>query len=123
MVYGFSFSARALFGDNRSFAFFGAAASVAALFDFWRQAVEKIGIIKEIDALGRLCIPKEIRTKLGINEYDTLTIEIQDDTIILKKSDSIDYQARCEKVIDLIESKKCSSIDEVLRELKGEEKE
>ena len=30
--------------------------------------MEEIGIIKEIDALGRLHIPKEIRNRLGIGK-------------------------------------------------------
>ena len=73
MVYGFSFSARALFGDNRSFAFFGAAASVAALFDFWRQVVEKIGIIKEI------------RTRLGFG--NKVELVVTEDGLLIKSDE------------------------------------
>ncbi len=85
MVYGFSFSARALFGDNRSFAFFGAAASVAALFDFWRQVVEKIGIIKEIDSLGRIVIPKEIRSRLGFGK--NVELIVTEDGLLIKSDE------------------------------------
>lgn len=37
--------------------------------------MEKIGIIKEIDDLGRLQIPKEIRTRLGLAEKVELVVE------------------------------------------------
>ena len=30
--------------------------------------MDKIGIIKEIDTLGRICIPKEIRKLLNLNK-------------------------------------------------------
>ena len=37
--------------------------------------MEKIGIIKEIDNLGRRQIPKEIRTRLGLVEKVELVVE------------------------------------------------
>ena len=36
--------------------------------------MEKIGIIKEIDNLGRLQIPKEIRTRLGLGKKVELIV-------------------------------------------------
>ena len=42
------------------------------------------GIIRRIDDLGRIVIPKEIRRKLKINEGDPLEICIIDDGILLK---------------------------------------
>ena len=39
------------------------------------RKMEKIGIIKEIDILGRLQIPKEIRTRLGLVEKVELVVE------------------------------------------------
>lgn len=36
--------------------------------------MKKIGIIKEIDSLGRLQIPKEIRKRLGLNKNVELLI-------------------------------------------------
>lgn len=36
--------------------------------------MEKIGIVKEIDNLGRLCIPKEIRSLLNLNKDVQLII-------------------------------------------------
>ena len=37
--------------------------------------MEKTGIIKEIDNLGRLQIPKEIRKRLGFTEKVELVVE------------------------------------------------
>ena len=36
--------------------------------------MESIGIIREIDNLGRLCIPKEMRTLLGLQKEVELVI-------------------------------------------------
>lgn len=51
------------------------------------------GIIRRIDSLGRVVIPKEIRKSLRIIENDMLEISLQNDLITLKKvssfSDSI----------------------------------
>ena len=42
------------------------------------------GIVRRIDDLGRIVIPKEIRRKLKINEGAPLEICIIDDGILLK---------------------------------------
>lgn len=49
--------------------------------------MEKTGIIKEIDNLGRLQIPKEIRTRLGLAEKVELVVE--KDGLLIK---SIEYE-------------------------------
>lgn len=43
------------------------------------------GIIRRIDDLGRICIPKEIRRKLKITEDDPMEIFIDGENLILKK--------------------------------------
>ena len=43
------------------------------------------GIIRHIDELGRIVIPKEIRTKLEIQDSDPLEIFTEEDRIILSK--------------------------------------
>lgn len=43
------------------------------------------GIVRRIDDLGRVIIPKEIRRSLRIREGDPLEIYVEDDTIIYKK--------------------------------------
>lgn len=41
---------------------------------------------RKIDDLGRIVIPKEIRQKLNIKYDDKLTIEVKNESIILKKA-------------------------------------
>lgn len=43
------------------------------------------GVVRRIDDLGRIVIPKEIRRTLRINEGDNLEIYVNDDSIVLKK--------------------------------------
>lgn len=46
------------------------------------------GIIRRVDDLGRIVIPREIRKNLGIREGDPLELYVEKDTIIFQK-----YQA------------------------------
>ncbi|WP_410512077.1 AbrB/MazE/SpoVT family DNA-binding domain-containing protein [Paenibacillus sp. BR2-3] len=43
------------------------------------------GIVRRIDDLGRVVIPKELRRTMGIKEGDPLEIFVSGDQIILKK--------------------------------------
>lgn len=43
------------------------------------------GIIRRVDDLGRVVIPKEIRKKYNIREGDPLEIGLENDRIVLKK--------------------------------------
>ncbi len=52
--------------------------------------MKSTGIVRKIDDLGRVVIPKELRRTLNINECDPLEIFIEDESIILKK-----YQPGC----------------------------
>lgn len=58
--------------------------------------MKSTGIVRRIDELGRIVIPKELRRKLNINEKaelrdgDTVEIYTDEDSIILKK-----YQPGC----------------------------
>lgn len=47
------------------------------------------GIIRRIDDLGRIVIPKEIRKKLKINDGENIEIYISDEKIILQKYSNI----------------------------------
>lgn len=47
------------------------------------------GIIRRIDDLGRIVIPKEIRKKLKINEGEKLEIFINEEQIVLQKYSSV----------------------------------
>nr|WP_238192179.1 AbrB/MazE/SpoVT family DNA-binding domain-containing protein [Paenibacillus sp. L3-i20] len=47
--------------------------------------MKSTGIIRKTDDLGRVVIPKELRTSFGIGENDGLEIFTQGNTIVLKK--------------------------------------
>lgn len=40
---------------------------------------------RPVDALGRIVLPKELRTMLGISESDRMEILVDGDTIVLRK--------------------------------------
>lgn len=43
------------------------------------------GIARQLDKLGRITLPMELRKSLGIQEHETLHIFTENDKIILKK--------------------------------------
>ena len=47
--------------------------------------MKSTGIVRNIDELGRVVVPKELRKKLGISNTDPVEIYVEDDKIILKK--------------------------------------
>ena len=52
--------------------------------------LKSTGMVRKVDELGRVVLPKEIRTMLGIDKKDPLDIFISGESIILKK-----YQPIC----------------------------
>lgn len=52
--------------------------------------MKSIGIVRQVDTLGRIVLPKELRTKFNIDEKDALEIYTEDNTIVLKK-----YEPSC----------------------------
>ena len=52
--------------------------------------MKSIGIVRRIDELGRVVIPKEVRDNFEIMEKDSLEIFVDGEKIILKK-----YIPRC----------------------------
>lgn len=60
------------------------------------------GIARQLDKLGRITLPIELRKSLGFAERETLEIYTEDDKIILKKcSEPVDIFTGSKK--DLIE--------------------
>ncbi len=47
--------------------------------------MKSTGIIRNIDELGRIVVPKEIRKKLGIDKCDPVEIYVEGDKIVLMK--------------------------------------
>ena len=52
--------------------------------------MKSTGIVRPVDMFGRIVLPKELRSTLGITEKDSLEIFVEDSAIILKK-----YQPSC----------------------------
>ena len=50
--------------------------------------MKSTGIIRRVDELGRIVIPKEIRNNLGIKEDSAIEIFTEGKSIILKKYES-----------------------------------
>ncbi len=48
------------------------------------------GIVRKLDQLGRIVIPKELRTTFDLKETDPIEIFVEGDDIILRK-----YQPAC----------------------------
>ena len=46
---------------------------------------EKIGVIKKIDELGRLVVPKEFRDRLGLGEY--VEVVITEKGVLIRNSE------------------------------------
>ena len=45
----------------------------------------ELGIVRSVDELGRVIIPKEIRRTLGIHEGDQMSISVDGDSMIFRK--------------------------------------
>ena len=52
--------------------------------------MKAIGIVRRIDELGRVVIPRELRNTLHLNERDPMEVFTDEDRIILKK-----YEPAC----------------------------
>lgn len=59
------------------------------------------GVVRRIDDLGRIVIPKEIRRNFKINEGDSLEIFVENNDIVLKKYSLLDDMV--ESAFDLVE--------------------
>ncbi|GGE08225.1 SpoVT/AbrB family regulatory protein [Marinithermofilum abyssi] len=44
-----------------------------------------IGIVRKVDHLGRIVLPKELRDTMGIHPHDGVEIFVNNDTIVLQK--------------------------------------
>lgn len=60
-------------------------------------------MIRKIDELGRVVLPKEIRRNLGIRDGESLEIFVEENHIILKKYSRIeDYSEKIDKICNLV---------------------
>ena len=76
----------------------------------------KTGIIRRVDDLGRVVIPKEIRHKMGIKEGDPLEISLDGNKVCFEKYiESYEY-GKC--ISDLI-ARVMDSDDDIAKNLKA----
>ncbi|MCI8575526.1 MAG: AbrB/MazE/SpoVT family DNA-binding domain-containing protein [Bacilli bacterium] len=67
--------------------------------------MKSTGVIRRIDELGRIVIPKEIRRHLGIREGENLEIFTEEDRIVLKKySKMLEYGDLSSKLCEIVPS-------------------
>ena len=60
------------------------------------------GIVRRVDDLGRVVIPKEIRRSMGIKEGEPLEIYLENDAVIFRRY-SYNLVQEVERVAELIE--------------------
>ena len=48
-------------------------------------SMKSTGIVRNIDELGRIVVPKEIRQRFGIEKNDPVEIYVENECIILRK--------------------------------------
>ena len=65
--------------------------------------MKSTGIVRNIDELGRIVVPKEIRKKLGIANTDPVEIYVDGNRIILEKYNPVCHF--CSSTDDLVDFK------------------
>ncbi|NMA48424.1 MAG: AbrB/MazE/SpoVT family DNA-binding domain-containing protein [Tissierellia bacterium] len=75
--------------------------------------MKSTGIVRKLDALGRVVIPIELRRTLDIKVKDPLEIFVDDDKIVLKKfSPSCIFCGESKDIFDFKGKKVCQSCSE-----------
>lgn len=69
--------------------------------------MKSTGVVRRIDELGRIVIPKEIRRNLGIRDGESLEIFVDSDQILLKKYSKI-------LEIEVVSEKLCEYVKDIL---------
>ena len=65
--------------------------------------MKSTGVVRRIDELGRIVIPKEIRKNLGIREGESLEIYVVNNKLVMRKYSKIDnYQDNIKDIIKFI---------------------
>ncbi|WP_455407482.1 AbrB/MazE/SpoVT family DNA-binding domain-containing protein [Rhodopseudomonas parapalustris] len=81
--------------------------------------MKSTGIVRKVDPLGRIVLPKELRRTLDIKEDDPLEIYTEGNTILLKKySPACMFCGEADGVIDYKGKKVCKSCIKELRGIK-----
>lgn len=68
--------------------------------------MKSTGIIRRIDDLGRVVIPKEIRKRLNIRENDALELFVENNRLVFEKYNNTDEIAQnCARWVDQYKNK------------------
>ena len=78
--------------------------------------MKSTGIVRKIDELGRIVLPKELRITLSLNDRESVEIYVDQDAIILKKFKST--CVLCGDNEDLLDFKGKSICQKCMNELK-----
>ena len=63
--------------------------------------MENINFIKNIDNLGRIVIPMDVRRKLNINTGDVLSIMVHENNVVLSKYSSLENNNRLYNILSI----------------------
>lgn len=67
--------------------------------------MKSTGVVRRVDDLGRIVIPKEIRRTLRIRDGEELEIYVDDGVVVLKKFSNVaDLENVSKKIIDVLSS-------------------
>ena len=78
--------------------------------------MKSTGIVRNIDELGRLVIPKEMRKKMGIGESSPVEIYVEDNRIIVTKyQDSCIFCTNSEELSDFKGKRICKACLEEIK--------
>ena len=67
--------------------------------------MKSTGVVRRVDDLGRIVIPKEIRRTLRIRDGEELEIFVDNDVVVLKKFSKVaDFGDVSKKIIDVVSS-------------------
>lgn len=82
--------------------------------------MKSTGIVRKVDELGRVVVPKELRRRLGIDDGDPVEIFSDGDKIVLQKyqpnAEKEEVTAELEKLV--AEAKSQNQIDVLQRAIK-----
>ena len=73
------------------------------------------GIVRRVDDLGRIVIPREIRRSMGIREGEPLEIYLENDAVIFRRY-SYNLVKEVERVAELIECN-CNADSETMADI------
>ena len=57
------------------------------------MVMRSIGIVRKVDHLGRIVLPKELRDMMNLRPHDGVEIFVDDNEIVLKKYNPVVYSA------------------------------